>query len=136
MLRIDVQRAHANGDDRDQHLLREIVDDVAKDLLVLPHPSIMRQIGDRLILSILVLRDHELLWFDDSVVQIAIEPGTKEVLEDMCLPQQVVLGGELLADLGTKTRESRGVGGGQHGGKDGNLGFLVFGREEKALMTI
>ena len=61
-----------DGDDRDEHVSRQVAEDVPEDLLALPNPCFICRVGDVLLLAILVLGGDQLLQCRDGAVEVAI----------------------------------------------------------------
>lgn len=73
-----------------KHLLRYIIQKVAKYLLILPDPDRMKGIRCRLLLPVLVLRDDDLGWLRHGAVDVTEEARTSELGCDLSAPEDIV----------------------------------------------
>ena len=96
--------------DRDQHLLGEGTQQIAKHLLILSDPKWVERVGLRRLLAVLVLGDLESGRLRRGAVDIAEDTGAPQVGCDLRAPQHVVRAVELLGDLAIEARLS-GAGG-------------------------
>ena len=98
---------------RDEHLLGEVLEQVSKDLLVLPHPDRMERIRPRGLLNGGVLGGGDFGRFGSRAADVVEDANASQLRHDLRLPQNVVGAGELLRDP-TAERRLEG-GGGRHG---------------------